>query len=82
MYEDGEGVYPATTLIRSPDGKSQRVDDGGKGIGSSGNYEETEDGSTMCTGDEVERRRHGILRRDTRCCTQEETARVTVLVSS
>ena len=52
----GEGVHPATTLMRNPDGKSQRGDDGGKGIGSSGNDEETEDGSTMCTGDEVERR--------------------------
>ena len=31
--------------MRSPDGKSQRGDDGGKGIGSSGNDEETEDGS-------------------------------------
>ena len=29
--------------MRSPDGKSQRGDDGGKGIGSSGNDEETED---------------------------------------
>ena len=28
--------------MRSPDGKSQRGDDGGKGIGSSGNDEETE----------------------------------------
>ena len=35
--------------MRSPDGKSQRGDDGGKGIGSSGNDEETEDGSTMCS---------------------------------
>ena len=33
---------PATTLMRSPDGKSQRGDDGGKGIGSSGNDEEME----------------------------------------
>ena len=41
--------------MRSPDGKSQRRDDGMKGIGCSGNDEETEDGSTMCTGDEVER---------------------------
>ena len=39
----------------SPDGKSQRGDDGGKGIGSSGYDEETEDGGTMCTGDEVKR---------------------------
>ena len=31
--------------MRSPDGKSQRGDDGGKGFGSSGNDEETEDGS-------------------------------------
>ena len=52
----GEGVHPATTLMRSPYRKSQRGDDGGKGIGSSGNDEETADGSTMCTGDEVERR--------------------------
>ena len=42
--------------MRSPDGKSQRGDDGGKGIGSSGNDEETEDGRTVCTGDKVERR--------------------------
>ena len=42
--------------MRSPDGKSQRWADGGKGIGSSGNDEETEYGSTMCTGDEMERR--------------------------
>ena len=41
--------------MRSPDGKSQHRDDGMKGIGCSGNDEETEDGSTMCTGDEVER---------------------------
>ena len=41
--------------MRSPDGKSERGDDGGIGIGSSGNYEETEDGSTVCTGEEVER---------------------------
>ena len=34
--------------MRSLDGKSQRGDDGGKGIGSSGNDEETEDGSTVC----------------------------------
>ena len=40
----------------SPDGKSQRGDDGGESVGRSGNYEETEDGSTVCTGDEVERR--------------------------
>ena len=40
--------------MRSPDGKSQRWDDGGKGI--SGNDEQTEYGSTMCTGDEVESR--------------------------
>ena len=52
----GPGSDPATTLMRSPDGKSQRGDDGRKGIGSSGNDEETEDGSTMCTRDEVERR--------------------------
>ena len=37
--------------MRSPDGKSQRGDDGGKGIVSSGNDEETEYGSTVCTGD-------------------------------
>ena len=42
--------------MRSADGKFQRGDDGGKGIGSSGNDEETVGGSTMCTGDEVERR--------------------------
>ena len=42
--------------MRSPDGKSQRGDDGGKGVGSDGNDEETEDGSIVCTGDEVERR--------------------------
>ena len=43
--------------MRSPDdGKSQHGDDGGKGVGSSGNDEETEDGSTVCTGDEVETR--------------------------
>ena len=53
---NGEGIHPTTTLMRSPDGKSQRGDDGWKGIGSSGNDEETEYGSTMCTGDEVERR--------------------------
>ena len=54
MYEDRGGRPPTTTLMRSLDGKSQRGDDGGKGIESSGNDEETEDGSTMCTGDEVE----------------------------
>ena len=32
-----EGVQPATTLMRSPDGKSQRWDDGGNGVGSCGN---------------------------------------------
>ena len=42
--------------MRSPDEKSQRGDDGGKGIGSSGNDEVAEDGGTMCKGDEVERR--------------------------
>ena len=51
--------------MRSPDGKSQRGDDGGKGIGSSGNVEETEDGSTMCTGDEMEKETgHGRWWRD------------------
>ena len=53
-----EGVQPATTPIRSPDGKSERGDDGGKGVRSSGNGEEMEDGSTVCTGYEVEWR-HG-----------------------
>ena len=38
----GERVQLSTTLMRSPDGKSQRGDDGGKGVGSSGNDEETE----------------------------------------
>ena len=42
--------------MRSPDGKSEREDDGGKGVASSGNDENTEDGSTMCTRIEVERR--------------------------
>ena len=45
--------------MRSPDGKYQRGDDGGKGVGSSGNDEETEYVSTVCTvctGDELERR--------------------------
>ena len=42
--------------MQSPDGKSQRGDDGGESIGSIGNDEETEDGSSMDTGDEVERR--------------------------
>ena len=71
----GEGVHPATTLMRSPDGKCQRGDDGGKDIGSSGKYEETEGGSGKETG-------HGRWRSDTRCCTQEETVGVTVLISS
>ena len=68
-------------LMRSPDGKSQREDDGGKGIGSSGNDEETEDGSTMCT---VERRQGTEVRwrRDTRCCAQDEMVGSMVLVSS
>ena len=35
------------------DGKSRRGDDGGKSVGSSENDEETEDGSTVCTADEV-----------------------------
>ena len=42
--------------MRSPDGKYRRGDDGGKGIVSSGNDEETEYGGTLCTGDEVEKR--------------------------
>ena len=42
--------------MRSPDGKYERGDDGGKGAGSSGDDEETEIGSNVCTGDEVERR--------------------------
>ena len=42
--------------MRSPDGKSQRWDDGGKGIGSSENDVKTEDESTRCTVDEVNRR--------------------------
>ena len=57
MYED-RGVRPAgnDNDMRSPGGKSERGNDGGKGAGSSGNNEETEDGSTVCTGDAVERR--------------------------
>ena len=42
--------------MRSTDGKYRHGDDGGKGIGSSGNDEETEYGGTLCTGDEVEKR--------------------------
>ena len=42
--------------MRSPDGKSERGDDRGKGVESGGNDEETEDGSTVCTGDQVKRR--------------------------
>ena len=61
--------------MRSPDVKSQRGDDGGKGIRSSGNDEETEEGSGKETG-------HGRWRRVTRCWTQEETVGVMVLVSS
>ena len=53
---DAPHLPAAARNVRGPDGKSQRGDDGGKGIGSSGNDEETEDGSTVCTGDEVERR--------------------------
>ena len=68
--------------MRSPDGKSQRGDDGGKGIGSSCNDEEKEYGSTMFTGDEVERRRHRRWRRDKRCCMQDEMVGVMLLVSS
>ena len=34
--------------MRSPDGTSERGDDGGKGVGSSRNYEETEYGSNVC----------------------------------
>ena len=69
--------------MRSPDGKYERGDDGGKGVGSSGNDEEMDDGSTVCTGDEVERRQgmedgRGIQDG----CTQEETVGVMVLVSS
>ena len=45
----GKGVQPAATLMRSPDGKSERGDEGLKGVGSSKHDEETEDGSTMCT---------------------------------
>ena len=57
--------------MRSPDGKSESGDDGVKGVGSSGNDEDTENGSTVYTGDEVERRQ-GTENggRDTRCCTQ------------
>ena len=44
--------------MQSPDGKCQRGYDEGKGIGSSGNDEKTEEGSPMRTGDEVEKR-HG-----------------------
>ena len=51
-----DGVQPATTVMRTPDGKSGRGDDEGKCIGSSGNDEEAEYGSTVCTGDEVEGR--------------------------
>ena len=47
--------------MRSPDGKSQRGDDGGKGVESIGNYAETEDGSTVCIGDEVERRHNSHM---------------------
>ena len=45
----GEGVHPETTFMQSPDGKSEWHcgDDGGKCVGSSGNDEETEDGSTV-----------------------------------
>ena len=44
--------------MQSPDGKCQRGYDEGKGIGSSGHDEDTEDGRHMRTGDEVEKR-HG-----------------------
>ena len=40
---------PFATLMRSPGGKSERGDNGGKGVGSSASDEETEDGSTVCT---------------------------------
>ena len=52
----GEGVQPATTVMRSPDGKSERGDDGAKCVGRSGNDEDTEDEGIMCTGEAVERR--------------------------
>ena len=42
-----------------PDGKSECGDDGVKSVGSSGNDEETEDGSTARTWDEMERRHGG-----------------------
>ena len=45
----GKGVQLAATLMRSPDGKSERGAEGLKGVGSSKHDEETEDGSTMCT---------------------------------
>ena len=45
----GKGVHLATTLTRSSDGKSQRRDDGAKGVGSSGHDEETADGSNVLT---------------------------------
>ena len=34
--------------MRSPDEKSEREDDGGNNVGSSGNDEETEDGNILC----------------------------------
>ena len=42
--------------MRSPDGKSERGGDGWKGVGSSGNDEETENGITVYSGDNVVRR--------------------------
>ena len=79
----GKASIQQRPLCEDRDGKSERGDDGWKGVGSSGNYEETEDGRTVCTEDEVERRQGtedggG----DTRCCTQEETEVVMELVSS
>ena len=59
MYED-RGGRPAGNdpyrYAKSGLGSMYVGDGGGKGVGSSGHDEETEHESTVCTGNEVERR--------------------------
>ena len=65
-------IMMAATLDRDRDTASGATD-APQGVGSSGNDEETEDGSTVFRIRSGEETGHGRWRRDTRCCTQEET---------
>ena len=58
MYEDRKDVQPATTIMRSPDVKTERGDDGGKDVGSSGNDEERKM-EVLCVQERKGERRQG-----------------------